>query len=1348
MKLHPGSLWFISCMILQGWLSPKLVLAQVIPDGTTPTIAGACGTVCTITGGTARGANLFHSFQDLNVNEGQQVRFANPVGVANILSRVTGNNPSSILGTLGVNGAANLFLLNPNGIIFGPNARLDIRGSFLASTADRFVFTDGSDFSAVNPQAPPLLAINVPVGLQYGTETPGVIRSQATLRVDPGQNLTLAGGAIQLEGGRLFAPGGRIELGAVAGTGTVVLRDGFDLSALPSLTQTDITLTNAAEVNVRADTGGDIAIATHNLDLLDSSRIRAGIEGTGFVGSQAGDIHINATGSVRLGGASGISNAVLDFATGNGGDIWITADSLTLNDNSFVNATVLDFAQGNVGDVVIDTNSLAVARDSLIAASAFGSQGNGGNVAITTGSLVIADRSFVSADAFPNEAEAFPNPKSAGTVTIRATDAVTLLNQSEISAFSNLGNGGDVLIEAGEFFANTSSINSYGIGGDAGDVTIRATDSVTLIDPRALPVGGARIGAFTRESVGQAGQIVIETGDLTLQNYNIIATSGIAGFAGARSGAIVVRATGAIDLNNSDLSVVSLTDGTGGRISIESDSLMVRNLSLVGASGIETGSSGNIEITTGQLSVLSGGQITAQTASANRGGDLTIRASDFVEVVGSGIETATELVDQPTTFLSRIGTDSIGTGNAGNLNIDTRRLFIRDGGQVGASAFRAGRGGTITVNASEWVDVSGVAELSGIESSNYLPSTLSTLASESGGAGDVFINTGRLTLRDGGLVLARTFGAGHGGQMIINASNTVAIVGFSSQTGIASSLLVDTSGSGNAGALAINTERLSIRDGGAIFAQTFNAGRGGRVNLAVSDLVEVVGTSSNGLARSIINVGTDRGTGAGGSLAIATGRLSVRDGGLITVSTAGAGNAGELMINANAVDVVGTSANGRSLSAIVAEVGANATGNGGDVAIATGRLSIRDGGVLAVSTFGAGDAGELAIQSDASIDVVGTSANGRTRSAIGASVGRNATGNGGDVAIATGRLSVRNGGLISVSTSGRGNAGELTITADEAVEVVGRSANGRLASEIGAGTGRNVRGRGGDLLIRTGQLTVEDNAEVTVSSPDGQAGNLTITANSVRLNQGRLTAETGRSGNVAAANLALQGVDLLVVGDRSRISAEANGTANGGNITITAPNGFIIATPGASPGSDIIANADRGNGGTITIATQRLFGIEFRDRLTPDNDITASSRVGLAGTVAITTPDIDPSRGLTPLPTNLVDASTQITQGCSASAITDDTLGSFIVTGRGGLPQNPNDSLESEDVLVEWVNSNETEEGASRDVEARDVALPSPPVVEAQGWAIANTGQVMLTAQASNSTTDRSWQGLPACPAP
>ncbi|NJN87483.1 MAG: filamentous hemagglutinin N-terminal domain-containing protein, partial [Leptolyngbyaceae cyanobacterium SL_7_1] len=885
---------------------PIPALAQVIPDGTTPTNAGTCGAVCTIDGGTVRGANLFHSFQDFNVDNGQAVRFTNPDGIVNILSRVTGDTSSNILGTLGVNGAANLFLLNPNGIIFGPNAQLDIRGSFLATTADRLLFSDGSEFSAVNPQAPPLLAINVPIGLQYGTPTPAGILSQATLAVDLGQRLALVGGSVVLDRSRLLAPGGRVELAAVGGVGTIELGNDFSLRFPATLARADVLL-NAAEVNVRSFDAGDIAITAQNLDLLSGSRIRAGIaQGLGSMGSQAGDVLLDATEAIRLSEGSLISNALIDFGIGNAGTIGINTDLLSLSDRSLISADMFDFAQGNAGDIRINAADISLTDASSVQAIARGSQGSAGNILITTDTAALADNSYISADAYPNEAELRPNPKNAGTVTIQATDTITLLNGSELSAFSNLGNGGDVLIETGQFLADASDVESYGVGGQAngGDITIRATDSVTLTDPRNLFTNGARIGAFILESAGEGGRILIETGNLILQGYEISTVAGIAaGFNGGQAGNIVVRASRIVDLDNSDLSAASLGDATAGNISLDAATITAQNLSSVTSQGLQFGNAGTIDITTEQLHVLSGSNILAQSGSAGKGGDITIRAIDFVEVAGSALQSAPEFVAEvgrPVTLVSNIGASTLGAGNAGDVSIDTGRLFVRDGGQLAVSTLNGlGQAGNLTINASEFIEIEGGTELVGYDdfslptgaSTAFLVSIVGINTRGTGDAGVLTINTGRLTIRDGGFVVASTSGTGRGGAVTINATDAVEVIGFSAQAGESPSVIeVSTTASGDAGQLSINTERLILQNGGVLFARTAGSGQAGTLNIAASESVEITGTSTTREFASGINAEVaENATGEGGNVTIATGRLSLRDGGQIVLSTLGAG---------------------------------------------------------------------------------------------------------------------------------------------------------------------------------------------------------------------------------------------------------------------------------------------------------------------------------------------------------------------------------------------------------------------------------------------------------------------------
>jgi filamentous hemagglutinin family protein len=216
---HPFWRLGLTTLAVAGALLDGAALAQITPDNTLGAESSRVrrnaivrgGEAELIEGGAVRNSNLFHSFEDFNVAERQRVYFENPAGIDNILSRVTGENPSNILGTLGVDGAANLFLLNPNGILFGPNASLDVEGSFLASTADRFTFADGTDFSATNPQASSLLTVSVPLGVQRGSTPVGHIVNDGDLQVGAEQHLTLFGNTV-VHRGRLSTPGGRVSL--------------------------------------------------------------------------------------------------------------------------------------------------------------------------------------------------------------------------------------------------------------------------------------------------------------------------------------------------------------------------------------------------------------------------------------------------------------------------------------------------------------------------------------------------------------------------------------------------------------------------------------------------------------------------------------------------------------------------------------------------------------------------------------------------------------------------------------------------------------------------------------------------------------------------------------------------------------------------------------------------------------------------------------------------------------------------------------------------------------------------------------------------------------------------------
>ena len=209
-----------------------------------------------IDGGTIRGGNLFHSFQEFNVGQRRGAYFSNPQGINNILTRVRGGNRSNILGTLGVLGNANLFLINPRGIEFGPNARLDVGGLFVSSTADSLIFDNGFEFSASDSAAPPLLTVNIPIGLRF-RDNPGSIRTESTvLEVPSGNTLGLVGGNVNLNGGRITAPGGRVEIGGLTAPGTVGISNDGSLNFPEGVERGDVSLTDGAFVDVSGEEGG------------------------------------------------------------------------------------------------------------------------------------------------------------------------------------------------------------------------------------------------------------------------------------------------------------------------------------------------------------------------------------------------------------------------------------------------------------------------------------------------------------------------------------------------------------------------------------------------------------------------------------------------------------------------------------------------------------------------------------------------------------------------------------------------------------------------------------------------------------------------------------------------------------------------------------------------------------------------------------------------------------------------------------------------------------------------------------------------------------------------------------
>lgn len=651
------------------------------------------------------GNNLFHSFGRFNLTANEAAVFFSNPSIRNILARVTGGSPSNIDGLIFTQRqAVNLYLLNPSGIVFGPNAQLNIgtasRGSFVASTLESLVWADGSQFSATNPAGPSslLTIVGDPSGFLATQRTPGAIAvSSRAMGVYPGQGLLLLGGAVNLDGTVLFSEGGRVELGSLAGSGRVGLQTqpaGLSLQFPAEANRADVSLANRSILSASGGTGGSIAIHARNLDLSGGSVLLAGIssEQTAVAG-RAGEILLNATENITLRQESIVANPVLDNARGDGGDIVIQARSLTVTDGSFL--ATFHQGEGKGGNILIDAADAVVFagadnQGNPGTATTFASAGRGdvGAIRVRTGILQLKNGGFISTST--------DRPGNAGNIVVEARDAIVLDGTAKdprlVSGFFSavgsgvVGNGGNIQLTTRSLSVlNGASLTTSTLGqGNAGNIVIDATDRVIFDGegPRFFSpdlsggAGNPNSSAYSTVgpgAVGNGGTIQITTGTLTVSNGAALSasTSGQ-----GNAGDIRIQARETVTF-----------DGVGRESGFSSGASSSVLLDAIG-------NGGTIQIETGSLFVTNGAVFLAITKSQGNSGNIRIDARDAVTVRG-------ENPANPE-FVSTIGAgaEETSTGQGGNLRITTPTLRLQDGGQLSAIHFGQGDAGAIEVQAN------------------------------------------------------------------------------------------------------------------------------------------------------------------------------------------------------------------------------------------------------------------------------------------------------------------------------------------------------------------------------------------------------------------------------------------------------------------------------------------------------------------------------------------------------------------------------------------------------------------------------------------------------------------------
>lgn len=1271
--------------------------------------------------GRQMGPNLFHSFGQFNVQTGESATFSGPASVTNIIGRVTGGSASNIDGTIrSTIAGASLYLINPSGIALGPNAELDVSGSFHVSTADYLRFADGARFAATDPGSS-TLTVAPPVAFGFLAQSPAGITLDGALLFLPetGTTLSVIGGPVSTSGTLLQAAGGQVHVAALAGpgevpvdprngepsagtrlgpvtlsfstldasgfdndpAGTVAIRggqvvlDGSGISTggagptagggivlradetLVATNGTEITTdsSGAGRVGPIAIRGGDISLSDTSIATRSQGQARAAdlqitanslslaagatIASRSSDAGGAGDVVVRATGPVAIDGSGADSLTAISVQTATStpaetGNLTLEAEQLTLTSGGVLASSSVGSRSG--GNITVRTGSRidisGAGSDRFTGIASLGTiagDGNVGAISLETGTLSLSSGAFISASNLGGG--------PGGSIDVMARDRVEIDGGGQQTAIlasaliGSQGRAGNVRVTTGSVSLRAGGKISSETGGQGrgGDVTVIARDAIEIANEGSQDQTAISAATLSTAS-GDAGLVNIQAHDLTVRDGGAISSNSVGA---GRGGDVTVDVAGGLTLT-----------GTGPGSSVSGI--------FAGTSAANGGNAGSIRVTAGTLAIDSGAKIASDTSNGGRGGDIQVGVADRLTIDGQGSTVAS---------LSAIAARALSgsTGDGGSVTITAGSAELRNGGQVISNSFGRGRGGSVTFR------VGGALSLSGFGPTSF-PSGIfaETRAGDGGDAGTIDVSAGTLAIDSGGQIASTTFGAGRGGSVAVAVADRLTVdalgVDPSSLTGI--SAAAGRNSSGAAGTVAVSAGTIELGPGGRILSTASGAGPGGNVAVAARDRLSIAGSAA------AISAGADSfGAGIPGSVSVEAGSITIADGGRI--STAGFGTGGTARVVAR--DSIAISG---FLTGITADGQAGGTPlGGGTITVETGSLSLSDGGIITSQTSGGARGSAIQVSARGGVSVTGVN------SRIGAdTLGIATLGNAGSVSIDAQALDITDGGLVTSGTFGLGNGGGIRVTA-ETVRIDG---GGFLTGILTEATTIS-RGDAGAIDLTARTLTLRDSGAIASNSfGQGRGGDVRVTiagraefagdftglaavstslqpAGQVSLSAGSLTLKDGASISTQSAvaeggNITVLASDLLYLKDSGIRTSVFAGRGGGGDISIGRPR-FVVLNRGA-----IIADAVGGNGGNILISSDQFLA-------TPDSLVSASSRLGIDGTITIEAPNIDVSAAVVALPGGFLDASALVRDSCTAAA--ERPRSSLAPTGRGGLAQ-------------------------------------------------------------------------------
>lgn len=831
--------------------------AQIIPDDTlgneNSLVRPINPTTELIQGGATRGVNLFHSFQEFSIKEGNRAVFDNPEGIQTIFSRVTGQNPSRLFGTLGVLGSANLFFINPNGIIFGPNAQIAVTGSFVASTANQINFPDGSRFSATNPESSSLLTIDVavPVGLQFEGDGLGTIINLGNIA--SGQNIALIGGTVVTTGQILTSS----EISILTGVDEVILDPSGKV-----LHQTNLVSNSTAHLFDFVKQEGEISGLTINdsgqVQVIQSRTlaetgdlvVEGAIGGSAIAFSSANDLKlvnsllqiVAPEGKITLSAqdhllieGSGIFNSNLDqqnniIFDGNSGDIVLRSGGDITASNSLIQT------QGLLsGDLILESQ-----KDISITNSIVYSQNLSQDSSATGGELKITAKNLLVTDAFViTNTEGTAN---AGQITVKVQDFTT--NYTGIpnllaggfagifgsgSSVNATGNVGDINIETQELKITGGSqlLANLGGAGKGGNISITA-NSIEIIGTSPDDLFNSTLfSVVSGGSTGNGGNLSIKTNDLLVGYGGQIGT-----------GTVSLGQAGNLNITAHRVELLGTPSDTP--IPTSSTEQVRASLKTVITTGVgpdATGNGGNLTITTDMLKVTNGAQIQSGTFGVGHAGKIEITAQS-IELRGA------------TPFRSGLfaSTSPNTTGNGGGIEIKADNLSVVDGAAISAETGGAGQAGNIRITTNRLINDNG----------GFITTTVGETSTTLEQGGNITINASEINLLNRSGLLAQTRSVASGGAIVLQPRDDTLSINLQD-----SQISATSTGTGVAGDISIRGHNITLNQS-SISAQTAS-NTGGNITLNLDNLLILENNSQISTTAGEAQAGGD-----GGNINIST----------------------------------------------------------------------------------------------------------------------------------------------------------------------------------------------------------------------------------------------------------------------------------------------------------------------------------------------------------------------------------------------------------------------------------------------------------------------------------------------